>query len=85
MAGNTAKGIFLTVKNKAVFGVNLKASATETGTNVINNLVALHKLCLTAVEIGVAAAVPKMNVGNVKGNFCLVGNDFSKLIFFLVI
>ena len=49
MTRHSAKRVFLSVKDKAVIGIYLKAAATEPAANVIKNLSTLNYLHLTAV------------------------------------
>ena len=85
MAGYTAEGIFLAVEDKSVVGIDLEASAAETVANVIKNGLALNDLDLTAIEIGILASVPEVNVFNIENNLLVGGLDLLKLVFFLVV
>ena len=38
MARYTTKRIFFTIKNKSIFGINFKCTATKTGRYIINNI-----------------------------------------------
>ena len=85
VTGNTAKGIFLAVKNKSSVGIDLKASATESCRNLVANLAVLYKLCLKCVKIGVASSVPKVYVFDFKGRVCVLRLTRCNRIIFLII
>ena len=85
MAGYAAERVFLTVKNKSVVRVYLEATATKATAYVIDNLAIFNYFCLTAVEIGVLATVPKMNVCNLKDCLCFCGFNLIQLVFVLVV
>ena len=80
-----AEGVFLTVEDKAVVGIDLEGAATKSTANVVDNGLALNDLCLTAIEVGVLAAVPKMNVLDLKVYLSLGRLSLCDLVFFLVI
>ena len=85
MARYAAEGIFLSVEDKAVFGIDLEGTATEARAYVVKYSLALNYLCLTAVEVRIAATVPEMNVLDLKYNLLIGRFDLLKLVFFLVI
>ena len=85
MTGNAAKRILLAVKDKATLGIDLEGTAAEARAYVINDLVTLNYLYLTAVEVRVAPAVPEVNVLYSKGHLGVCGNYLLDLIFVLVV
>ena len=68
MAGYTTKRIFFTIKNKAVFGIDFKGTATKTGRNVINNFFTIKDFNFSSIKIRVFFTVPKANTRNFKSN-----------------
>jgi hypothetical protein len=84
VTGYTAKRIFLTVKDKATVGIDFVGTATESCANVVDNLIALNNLCLTAIEIGINTSVPEMHVLDFKVNN-LVGSNYSLKLFFILV
>ena len=85
VTGYTAQRIFLTVKNKAVVGINSEGAHTEATTYVIKHLITLNYLCLTAVKVGIASAVPEVNALKVKYYLGIPCEDLSYLVFFLIV
>ena len=85
VTGNTAQGIFLTVEDEAVVGIDLEGAATKAAANVVKNLAVLYDLNLTAVEVGILAAVPQVNVLKSEVNGGLGALNFSNLVFFLIV
>ena len=80
-----AKGVLLTVEDEAKIGVDPEATATEARAYVINYGVALNDLCLTAVEVRIAATVPEVNVLDIEYYLLIGGLDLLKLVFFLIV
>ena len=84
VTGYTAEGIFLSVENEAVFGIDLKASAAESCGYRINVALAAYDGSLCRVEVGITSAVPEVYVFNFKCNDLVRGVRFSDEIAFLV-
>ena len=85
VTGYTAKGVFLTVEDEAVVGVNAEGAAAEAAANVIKYGIAILDLYLAAIEVGVTATVPEMNVTNIEGYLGITGLDLCDLVLFLVV
>ena len=85
VTGHAAQGILLTVQDKAVFGVNFKGATAKARANGVNLLPALHEARLAAVQVGVAAAVPEMHVGNLQGHLGLGAFNGCNRVFLFVV
>jgi hypothetical protein len=85
MTGYTAKGIGLAVKEEALLRVDLKGTATESGANVVHDLITLYDFCLAAVEVRIAAAVPQMHARDGEACLGLGGVKGCYYILFLVV
>ena len=85
VAGYAAERIFLTVEDKAVFGIDLEGTAAEAGANVIKNGLTLNDLYLTAVEVRILTAVPEVNVLKGEDRLLFRGLDLCDLVLFLVV
>ena len=81
MAGYTAQGIFLTVKDEAVFGIDLEASYTETSRNTVDSLTVSYDRSLSRVEIRIASTVPEVYVINIKFYLCVSALKLCNNIF----
>ena len=85
VTGYTAQGVFLTVEDKAVIGINLKGTATKTAAYVIKNVAIFYDFNLAAVEVGILATVPQVNVlqGEVYSGFGAF--NLCDFVFFLIV
>ena len=75
MSRYASEGIFLTVEEEALFGVNLKGTATEACADVVEHSVALEQFNRCSVEVRVFSAVPEVNVLNFDFNFVILIAD----------
>ena len=66
MAGYTAEGIFLAVEDKAVLGVDLEASAAESGLHLVDKLATSLKRSLERIKIRISKTVPEVSVLELK-------------------
>ena len=85
VARNAAEGVFLSIENKSVFGVNFEASAAKSMAYVVKNVLSLNYLYLTAIEVRILASVPEVDVFNSKGSLLFGSFYLLKFVFFLIV
>ena len=64
MPGYAPQGIFFPVEDEAPVGIDHIASAAETGGNIVQDLLAFHKVDLGGVQVRIDPAMPPVDIFN---------------------